>query len=297
MKNRKRILSVTIRHLMDDCPDTSYLGEYSNRPAGDNSIVVGHDKDCPCFWYGGPDTGTLDRAENYLCHSYDDRGGSRGDESPESNALDAAQDILIEARERMTECDCHFYRDSRHYAYFNPSGNYDGEPQEDQRKYTLQDYRRMQSLNDGDWYYIGIRAEAEVGNFKDGYAIIQRITSGGLWEIESDSGRDYLAEVESEQLAELRAELSALGFSKRAISAAFKDVQRKDTRYAEAPSATTVSSHSSTSSLDTAQQTTLQQGQPVTQALPQNEPELQCRHGKELNSCHWCRPWSTKEGD
>jgi hypothetical protein len=54
---------------------------------------------------------------------------------------------------------------------------------------------------------------------------MQRITSGGLWGIESDSDAAYLKEIEQEQLSELRDQLHAIGFSTRSISAAFRDIQ------------------------------------------------------------------------
>src|SRR5260370_26431564 len=126
------------------------------------------------------------------------------------------------------------------HRYFNgPVENYKGESSEDIRKYVRQDYERMESLNAGNWYYIGIRAEASVifGTSKPGDIaprnlpnfcfIPQTITSGGLWGIESGSGR-HLPEVEEDELSELRNELKALGFSTRAISQAFKSVERKD---------------------------------------------------------------------
>ena len=53
-----------------------------------------------------------------------------------------------------------------------------------------------------------------------GNGVIQRIQSGGLWGIESDSDKAYLKEIESEQLAELANELAACGFSKRSVSKA-----------------------------------------------------------------------------
>ena len=81
--------------------------------------------------------------------------------------------------------------------------------------------------------FIGIRAEAEISipyatanNTGEGStSIIQHITSGGLWGIESDSDAAYLKEIEQEQLSELRDQLHAIGFSTRAISAAFRDVR------------------------------------------------------------------------
>ena len=49
----------------------------------------------------------------------------------------------------------------------------------------------MERLNRGDWGYIGVRADAEI--IVDG--VSQDITSGGLWGVESDSDRAYLAEL------------------------------------------------------------------------------------------------------
>lgn len=120
-------------------------------------------------------------------------------------------------------CDCGERGDAgRHeYRYFNGNvDNYQGESPEDIRKYVRQDYERMENLQRGDWSYLGIRADAEI--IVDG--VSQDISSGGLWGVESDSDRAYLAEIDGEQLSELRDQLRALGFGTRAISAAFKNV-------------------------------------------------------------------------
>jgi hypothetical protein len=59
--------------------------------------------------------------------------------------------------------------------------------------------------------YIGIRAVAKI---QLGIGIpIQRITSSGLWGIESDSSAEYLDSVKDEELAELRRVLREIGFS------------------------------------------------------------------------------------
>jgi hypothetical protein len=47
MKNMKRIAKVTIKRLTDESPDTSYLGEYSNRAETDYAIDRRHSLDCP----------------------------------------------------------------------------------------------------------------------------------------------------------------------------------------------------------------------------------------------------------
>jgi hypothetical protein len=105
------------------------------------------------------------------------------------------------------------------YRFFLPPvDNYKGESEADIRKSCLQDYERMESLNRGDWQFIGIIAKADVvlaGN------VVQHITSGGLWGIESDGG-NYLEEVNSQELDNLSEQLGALGFSRRAIERAFQ---------------------------------------------------------------------------
>ncbi len=111
-----------------------------------------------------------------------------------------------------------------------------GESEANVVKYTLQDYERMESLNNGNWSYIGIRAEAEIvlpyqvnkgcvrGHEVYAY-LTQTLGSGGLWGIESDSERSYFEEVKGEELSQLKGSLRTLGFSARAIATAFKSVE------------------------------------------------------------------------
>jgi hypothetical protein len=72
-----------------------------------------------------------------------------------------------------------------------------------------QDYQRMEAYNNGEWYMAGIRAVAEVtcpvGN---GNSRIERLSSGGLWGIESDSD---MGDIEQEQLDDLREHLEHFG--------------------------------------------------------------------------------------
>lgn len=113
---------------------------------------------------------------------------------------------------------------SRLYPYFNPAyWNY-GETDiasEQARKSAKADFDRMQGLNDSQWFYVGVIAKAVIVSTNQ---TLQTLRSGGLWGIESDSGKEYFAEVEAEQLGELRKELEAFGFGKRAIDYAFKNV-------------------------------------------------------------------------
>ena len=160
LKPTKRILSVTIKRMIDESPDTSFLGEYSNSP--DTEYAIDRQK-------------LGDQARN-------------------------------------------------EFRYFNgPVENYKGETPENIRKYIRQDYDRMESLNRGNWQFIGIQAEATyvVGFTGD----LQTVTSGGLWGIESDSGKEYLESVQREELDSLKNDLIAVGFSRRAIATAFKNVE------------------------------------------------------------------------
>jgi len=84
------------------------------------------------------------------------------------------------------------------YRYFNPANAEAAEL----------DYQRSETLNRGEWCYLLIHAAAVVHSER---GIAQTVTSGYIGGIESDSGEAYLAEIETEQLAELRKELEALG--------------------------------------------------------------------------------------
>ncbi len=126
---------------------------------------------------------------------------------------------------------------SRVKQWFNPGTIEDFDPNaswipagtEDKREYwhqamtknAEQDYARMCSLCAGEFEFIGIGAKAEVVVNNT----CQMVTSGGLWGIESDSGEDYLREEEQNQLAELRTILCEMGFSKRSIATAIKEMR------------------------------------------------------------------------
>lgn len=198
MKNMKRIHSVTIKRMIDESPDTSWLGEYSNRATSEYSIDRAHNIECDVC-------GLLFR--------------------------------LLQSAGSLEACDCDERGDMTRgeYQYFNPSFNYvdkqgnakDLTPEE-VRKYTRQDYERMEALNRGDWCFIGISAEAEYSIDSPNGSPIQTVTSGGLWGIESDSDAAFFAETEQEQLSELRDQLHAIEFSKRAIATAFKTIERQE---------------------------------------------------------------------
>lgn len=67
---------------------------------------------------------------------------------------------------------------------------------------------RLRQYRDGVFTFVGVYALAKV-LVND---TVQDIRSGGLWGIESDSGDDYMAEVEAEELDDLRTTLAEMGF-------------------------------------------------------------------------------------
>jgi glyoxylase-like metal-dependent hydrolase (beta-lactamase superfamily II) len=84
-----------------------------------------------------------------------------------------------------------------------------------------QDRERLETYGHT-WHCIGIRAVAEVVSST---GTIHKLSSGGLWGIESDSGADYLEEVAKEELSALADELRDFGFSEEEISLALEDVE------------------------------------------------------------------------
>ena len=224
--------------MLDESPDTSYLGEYSNSATSDFSIDRRHTLDCASVMpMADAVKEKLTRIEERL---YDERIHALDTETDEDSLIpyDEAIDCVASLRDNPDECDCDERGDmGRHeYRFFNPSFNYfdakkgkdqpaDGLTPEEVRKYVRQDYERMESLNAGHWQYIGIRAEAFVAT-PDGFGYTeQTIISGGLWGVESDSDKEHFAEIEQEELSQLRATLGEFGFSKRQIATAFKSVQ------------------------------------------------------------------------
>lgn len=226
MKNTKRILSVTIKRMVDDSPDTSWLGEYSDTADSEYAIDRAHSENCACVESNHKEA--IDTIERAITHLNNWRVACADDaNNTEWESLDAAIDLFAGLQDDVMECDCNGpFISSHEFRYFNGLvENYEGESAEDIRKYVRQDYDRVESLNNGDWCFLGIAAEASVQLTGD---LTQTIHSGGLWGIESDSSKTDFEEVQTEQLSELRAELKALGFSGRAISAAFKNVEEKE---------------------------------------------------------------------
>lgn len=75
-----------------------------------------------------------------------------------------------------------------------------------------QDYQRMESYNNRYWCMLGIYARAEVSyDTGVGNRRIEYFESSGLLGVESDSEREYIAEVEQEELLDLKGHLEHFG--------------------------------------------------------------------------------------
>jgi hypothetical protein len=259
MKNSKRILSVTIKRMIDDSPDTSWLGEYSNRPTSEYSIDRAHTEDCASQTYN-PQTIEAKRILEHVQQTIGELQSAIPQDVPhdqncarrivsasectcsaseraiEWDALEDAYNEIGELLDGVSDCDCDEYgdMDRNEYRYFNPSFNYidkDGHalPEntpDEVRKYVAQDYERMESANRGDFCYLVVGAEARIQTHPSGPT--QKISAGWVGGIESDQPQSEFDSLESECLADLKSELKAIGFSSRAISQAFKTIQRKD---------------------------------------------------------------------
>ena len=88
-----------------------------------------------------------------------------------------------------------------------------------------QNYERILQFRDGHVCMMGVRAEAKIVtsfNLLDPSqsAAMNRISSCGVWGIESDSDKEYVEEIEREELGELRHVLTSLGFTAEQIDGA-----------------------------------------------------------------------------
>lgn len=125
---------------------------------------------------------------------------------------------------------------SGNLVYFVPANHWPHNParwknvQEEDRARVIDEYR---TLKRADWTYavrdmIRLGEFGTVWEFVGLYAsaeilvcgVIQYISSGGLWGIESDSGKEYFEEVAEEEVSDLKTILIELGFPENEVSEA-----------------------------------------------------------------------------
>ena len=203
-----RIIGVQVITRCDGMPDTSYLGEYTDTPE-EGAIVCATGE----FWGDvRRRTDIIERAAELASSA------ERAGEGARATYWHAKAQRLADKWEDANEIS----NRSRKCRFFLPYAGGEAVGSKDWRAYAQQDWERMRGLTEGKWGYVGIMAQAEVT--LAGSNVIQRITSGGLWGIESDSGDAYLEEVAQSELEELRGVLQTIGFGRRAIAAAYANV-------------------------------------------------------------------------
>jgi len=77
--------------------------------------------------------------------------------------------------------------------------------------YIEQDYLRNEALHRGDWHCVGIHVSVDLVIPLGNSTVIQTIESPGLWGIESDSGEDCFNEVLENECAQLTEILQGMG--------------------------------------------------------------------------------------
>jgi hypothetical protein len=88
---------------------------------------------------------------------------------------------------------------------------YEDSQDPEEKEYYKRDQERKASYGN-QWEMLGCVAEAQVSRpIGQGSRRLETLTSGGLWGIESDSDRDYMKQVEHEQLSDLAEHLNAFG--------------------------------------------------------------------------------------
>lgn len=121
------------------------------------------------------------------------------------------------------------YGTGRQYRCFKPYAGGEKVGSEDYYTYGMQDYERMEELEKGNFYFIGIVANCKVkypigqGNYR-----LETVQSGGLWGIETDSEEDYINEAEAEQKEELKNHLEKMNVNTSNFDELAKDIEIKE---------------------------------------------------------------------
>jgi hypothetical protein len=227
---QRKILSITVKRMFDDSPDSSWLGKYSRSAETEYAIDRAHAEDCASLTENH--FAAVEKLERIITLLGKERTAEGNNpQSTEWEPLDECLDVLTGLQDQAMECDCSGGCVERgEFRYFNGCPeNYQGEDPVEIRKYIRQDFDRMEAANRGDWCYLGIRVDAQVTlREENGRSIVQDITSGGLYGIESDSEASYFKSVAADEWSELKKELGALGFSKRALAVAWKNRMEKE---------------------------------------------------------------------
>jgi hypothetical protein len=97
------------------------------------------------------------------------------------------------------------------------------------RQYCKEDEARIKQFEDGDLYSVGVVAEAELihSKEKDGGGTIHKISTAGVWGIDSDATEDDFREVGEEELEALKDILSDMGIDEEEFGCHSIDWQKE----------------------------------------------------------------------
>lgn len=199
---KPRLESVEVRAIPDECPDTSWIGEYTNKAS--DWVICRH---CGKFLHEAEFFNRV--VEAIELQQYDIAYET---ERRPSDRLDKCYDALSVAREKfeLLEHDCP--TSHREYNYFDPYAGEEKEGTPNYRKYGKQDFERMEALSRGDWYFVGVVAKAIV---RDANGQSQEFTSGGIcggiWGVESYAEEYIEGELKEEELDDLYDQLHKYG--------------------------------------------------------------------------------------
>lgn len=197
------IRKVWIEHLYDDDPYIGWIGKYTDEMA-DWAICV------HCGEYV-----IIAEASNKRIEEIEE-------EIDESISAEEIKRLKAELK-TLKPHDCP--TSSKEYNYFLPEAGGEQPGSDKYQKYGKQDFQRMEGLNNGNWYFLGIIAKASIRTTS---TTLQVIHSGGLWDVESDCDKKHLEEIEQEQLDSLKFELMTLGFGKQELNRAFRNVEKPE---------------------------------------------------------------------
>lgn len=186
------IESIQIDRVIDDTPDISCIGGYTNDYDPWNICV---------------------QCGEYLIDA--ERGGraitaieARIDElDPEFDGVKI--EALEWALEKFNPHDC--YQDPRLLPYFAPYAGGEKKGTAEYRKYGQQDFAHITQLTDGDVWFEGIKATVTLRLQFDGYSKHRTFSSPGIWGVESNTDDSYLRETAQSELDELKRELEVYG--------------------------------------------------------------------------------------
>lgn len=114
------------------------------------------------------------------------------------------------------------------YTGFKPYAGGENVGTKEYYQYGKAEYDRMESYNNGHWCMIGIIVKTDIksegiGYTNEKYQPLEVFNS--LWGIESDSGDKYFDEIISDLKAENKAELLKLGFSESEIDESLNNAE------------------------------------------------------------------------